>query len=287
MMVSSAAAYYPLLIWVDAPPSQPESVSDRVCERILAQGILVRVFRDGLFAFDFSKWAPSQSASNTLTDADILRRVELLHAHLVCLYTAILRTDSWGPQGWVIVSAADPIFVQSIDDYEGLARIRRPLLPYLDRISASLPAIQASFDLLNTMLQQPTDLIQIADLYLRVNRAFQVFDYNLCLATGWTLSEKILLELWLGYLQSIGKATKSALKCSAADVTKKLRQANRIPADLCRSLDGVRKARNDWLHSLKRATVDDARIAAVLAKQMILHTYNINLEIGLFQVSHY
>jgi hypothetical protein len=305
MMVTNAAAI-PLSVWVGPQPDSGEATEPIVYKRTLSPDILVRVYRDAVVAFDFSKWSPGRIEgvpAFTEQGRAVLRRLELLNTYLVCLYTATQDTDNWTPQQWRSLSAMNWIQIWTIDSEDELRRIRAMLPTDSNRLSISLDAIAKSFDLLEHVLGQQTDVVQLLDLYLRITEHYQTFQHSLCLTLGWTLVEAILDDVWKRYIEQnrqkevdgvmmpfINQNRKERLTSndySASMITETLSLLGVIPFDLYELLTKVRRARNGWMHSLVRPSEEDAREAVLLAKRMILYAYDVNVAVNLFTISRW
>ncbi len=115
-MQNAVAYFHWPLIWVGAPPAgwpgldiDPRTFGDTVYRATLGAGISVKVCRDGMFAFDFSGWAPGQAPPEEdgkpvnfdLAASVVLRRTAVLNAHLAYLYT-VLDAFSRRVVGWAM-----------------------------------------------------------------------------------------------------------------------------------------------------------------------------------------
>jgi len=100
----------------------PRTFGDTVYRATLGAGISVKVCRDGMFAFDFSGWAPGQAPPEEdgkpvnfdLAASVVLRRTAVLNAHLAYLYTVVSRRQNFALSK-MVVSPADPLHSASLD----------------------------------------------------------------------------------------------------------------------------------------------------------------------------
>jgi hypothetical protein len=240
-----AAAYYVWpLVWLGTPPDNmyavsepgaavadidPAQLAEVVAEANLPRGLQVRAYRDGMFLFDFSKWAPMPSRDPSgppglfedLSEV-VLRRVALLNAHLVCFHAAVAQHQEPG----LGVNALSPslILPTSFEAPEGVGlpdgRIAHiytarygstyaPGLPYRAdprvsmRMTVESPAVEGSFSRLSEILSSPDSerVITLLDLLARSGSAYSAHDFNVCLVIAWTVCESLLQELWDRYLR--------------------------------------------------------------------------------------
>lgn len=210
------------------PPANFDELKDVVAETSLPQSLRVRVFRDGMFVFDFSQWAPYLSEHFQLGNFEALaeltlRRVGLMNAYLACLFTALIRTQSVATDPMALTPGAR-FSIASYEDVEGgmglpnslaghiyLARFAATyspaLPPNLDfRISIrsviEISTVEESFRLMAELLGQPAQerALGLSELLVRSGAAYWDHDYSLCLITAWAITEALLQEQWDQYL---------------------------------------------------------------------------------------
>jgi hypothetical protein len=240
-----AAAYYVWpLVWLGTPPENmyavtetgagvadidPAQLAEVVADADLPQGLRVRAYRDGMFLFDFSEWAPMPSVDPSGSPAPfeelskmVLRRVGLLNAHLLCFHDAVAEHQELG----LGLNALSPslILPTSFEAPEGVslpdqriahihsARYESTYAPGLlyradsrvsMRIPVGSPAVDGSFSRLSEILSSPDSerIITLLDLLARSGSAYSAHDFNVCLVIAWTVSESLLQELWDHYLR--------------------------------------------------------------------------------------
>jgi hypothetical protein len=140
----------------------------------------------------------------------------------------------------------------------------------------SLSDLRRTTDKLAEVMEAfPTDGLLLLDLFLRGSNAYQDGSYSSCLITNWAITEKLLQELWENYQNDNrtrdGKpfVTGQRLKrlqdsrtYTVAIVTEILSLSSYIDDELYTDIGNARKARNDWMHSLKGMFYeDDAKLA--------------------------
>jgi hypothetical protein len=310
--MSKAIAYHlEPAAWIGgAPPivrGRPDSaaVTQEVYRTTLPVGIVVKVTREGVFAFDFSAWSPGQDppgGGDFDANAEVtLRRVEVLNAHLACLYSAMDRRQQLRiPR--MVVSASDRLALADLDDFTSYMDVRHPPLWGIDPVPTIVIAIETvedSLQLLTKILQHPSPhALQVTDLYLRSCKAWEDLDYGRCLVDAWALTEKLLQARWNRYLEenrlrevegskvafinSERKKTLTSSTYTASVITEILSLLGLIPFDLYRDLSEVRSARNRWLHDLRRVSSDEAIVSIRAANRMLRLVDGIDLTLSVF-----
>lgn len=336
-MTSNAAAYYHWpTVWVgSAPPASGADIDistleEEVYRTTLPVGIAAKVFRDGMFIFDFSDWPPGRALPDDgesdfdAVAAVILQRVNVLNAHLVCLYTALSRRQNIS-LAKMTVAPSDLIMLKSLDDtgmsfadtrVAALVLARHPstyvreLPTWFDwrvsmrKVVVEIDVVHESFQLLATILQHsdPYALL-ITDLCARSCKAYEDHNYSLCLVTAWAITEKLLQDLWNRYVEAnrekeidgakvpfINKARKKKLiesrDFSASVISEVLSLMDYLPFPLYRDLSRVRKARNDWIHGLGPVSRKTAELSVRVAEAMLELVDGLNLKVPLIPRIH-
>jgi hypothetical protein len=241
-----ATAYYLVPpVWVTAPPGGEGSltwvppqtslsptdlkrVADEVYRKDLRCGISVAVLREGLFVFDFSKWAATegfpQAQAIEHSGEGALERTALLNTHLACLYTAVRSVQPTGMPKMVL-SPGDLFSVEFSPPYLGGIPGTDPrwtwlaLSRFADTYSQSLPpgldfrmisrhvvltteTIEKSMELLTQALEgEASRIVSVSDLYLRSCKAGEEHNYGLSTVLSWTACERLLNVLWERYIE--------------------------------------------------------------------------------------
>ncbi len=238
-MQNAVAYFHWPLIWVGAPPAgwpgldiDPRTFGDTVYRATLGAGISVKVCRDGMFAFDFSGWAPGQAPPEEdgkpvnfdLAASVVLRRTAVLNAHLAYLYTVVSRRQNFALSK-MVVSPADPLHSASLDwdkpgggiggggDPRGIALLmaRLPATyaapPIADwrvfprAVTLDAGTVEESFQHLDEFLTRPAPhALLVAELYLRSCKAYEDHNYSLAVITAWVIVEKLLYLHWERYI---------------------------------------------------------------------------------------
>jgi hypothetical protein len=168
------------------------------------------------------------------------------------------------------------------------------------KATISVEVVTQSFEMLDKILQHSeADALDLVNLYARSCKAYEDHDYSLCLATAWTVIEKLLYYFWEGYLNHLNGTRQPApgrakfinskrkdnlikgQNYSASIVIEILSLTNTIPASLYEELMVLRKARNNWIHELKAPEWETAKDAVLKAAEMLRLIYNLDLNVPL------
>ncbi|MBI5671353.1 MAG: hypothetical protein HZC41_25455 [Chloroflexi bacterium] len=323
-MLSTGAGYFHWPpIWVGQIPSLHDTSawSIEVFRTSLPQGITLIVEAQGVFIFDFS--TPSRGyvdpqldwvASTPTIQQAIYFRISVLNAHLVCLYAALAQEETRHLRK-MVVTPSNMLSYRSIDEkgvmhHESVVNAQYHFVRSSDAIPPefqwwrekrsaviSIQVLENSCQLMDQILRHPSsDALDLVNLYLRSCKAYEDHDFGLCLATSWTVTEKLLGVFWQGYLDHLDsarmlasgkqKSNKELHKIliegraySASAITKKLRLAGVIPASLCEELNSVRQFRNKWVHGLVAIDSDKGQEALRLAGEMLRLIYELDLRV--------
>lgn len=238
-MRNTVAYFHWPLIWVGAPPAgwpgldiDAKTFGDTMYQTTLKAGINVKACRDGMFAFDFSEWAPGAAPPEEdgrpidfdLAASVVLRRTAVLNTHLACLYTAVARRQNFAlPK--MVVSPSDLLHSASLDwdkpgggiggggDPRGMALLmaRLPATyaapPIADwrvghrAITVEASTVEESFQRLDELLAHPAPHALLAvELSLRSCKAYEDHNYSLAMVTAWVVVEKLLYVHWERYI---------------------------------------------------------------------------------------
>ncbi len=244
MALGNATAYYlwpP--VWVGGEPTATgmnmnlNELTTIVYERQIQSSMSMKVHRDGMFIFDLSSWErgifpldmalQSQETIQDAVQAMMQSRVELLNAHLACLYTAIGRIDGYALgtmtlSPWNIIDfetfdgQMKPVSPRSDDLLQRLYMLKTendpnylsgsPILSGLRigmRPVISIAAVEEAFRLFLVKLQSPNARVLLfVDLYMRACKAYEDYNDSVCLVTAWTLIESLLQQKWNQYIES-------------------------------------------------------------------------------------
>lgn len=151
-------------------------------------------------------------------------------------------------------------------------------------------AIQDSFDLLTSLLnqQRAVNLITVWALLAKSLQSFVDADYDWCLINAWVAIERIISDVWSDYLQNNRQRQTITGTLQQFINKKRLDELERYDASkkieilsllgvldhrIYESLTGIRRKRNDWVHSLKRVEVEDANQAIDLLMVLLEGIY--------------
>ena len=291
----------------------PNELRLEVARRKLSCGIIARGSRDGFIAFDFTAFADLDPTSEPGFDPHVLRalrRVELLSAHLCCLYAAAMETQGFclakqylTPDSVIRSSSLD------VDDFSGsgttqpfdLLMARYPStynsqFPYVldwrnkNRLTTiSEATLDRSFSLFDEAVALADDqLLTQLHRHLLAAALFEQHDYGLSLSGSWTNSEIILGRLWNKLNNDRGLSGPRAKRLadnrtfSAAVRTEILQLSGLLTVELYESCCAVRKARNDWMHELRPVSRSTATDAIALTEHLIAlhHDFTIRVPVS-------
>jgi hypothetical protein len=248
VVVPAIIAYYHVpLVWVGSCPTEDElraaDLSQLIRDEVrctIAEQIEVRVRRDGMFLFDFTRWfeAPpteipehsrtpgkqipqSVSAAEELAESREQIRVMVLNAHQACVSTAHSVVHRRATGLGVPISpqrAIKPVDFDADVVGHSLSSVHDPLERYVsERLlrtlihrDATIPRLLLekdtviySLELLEQIITNPfDDLLLLTELLYRA--AVQYAEYRVAesLILSWAVCERLLTELWERYLKS-------------------------------------------------------------------------------------
>jgi hypothetical protein len=316
MPTRNTAGYYKWpFVWIgNEPYSAPTgSPGMEVCRQSLSCGLSVKVLQEGLFVFDFSNTEKGKfiDALNFNFDdgAEIqLYRCRVLNTHILCLHTAQMQAGGSYSSRAMVVNPSDLILFKSLDDPDPsvgdvflqllLEKHDNPAVAeYFSRRTdrIQLDVIGKSFKMLDRIMVRPDDyLLTLIDLYARSGLAYQDHNYSLALVGAWTITEKLLRILWNRYVHANREriVKNKAQTFINADRRKRLTEGREFTAaiisetlSLCdqislrdyNDVSLVRRARNDWMHSVAGIPRDSARLAMDVACRMLMHVERVDL----------
>jgi hypothetical protein len=234
----------------------------------------------------------------------MLNQASVMNAFLVFFYAKEMELAHFS-RSWMVVTPELRIPLDSLDGNTGmgfgnssvahLASSRfdssyRPGLPIsMDgRISFRGMAVDKSVvnkaldELENVMTSSVPDGLGLLELFLRAGKSYQDHNHAAAVISYWGIIERLLHELWIKFQDDnetrdgssfVSAERKRRLSdgrtFTAAVITEQLSFGDRLPLDLYRKLNKVRKTRNDWMHGTKdRVSAADARTAAEACKGM-------------------
>jgi hypothetical protein len=164
-------------------------------------------------------------------------------------------------------------------------------------------SLDKSFNLLLSILDHPNaDVLVVAELLAHAYKYFEDHSYDLSLITSWTIAEKLLNVLWNRYIADqenrdtdgrdgkfINGDRRGSLtgpEFTASIIAEILSLAGRLPFDLYKDISKVRRARNGWMHELKKVTPAESSLAVKVAERMLANVENIKLDAPLAREFH-
>jgi hypothetical protein len=319
-----AGFYHDPPFWVGSNPINRSSSEapdfkafrDEAVRRNVTDELVLRVTREGLFAFDFAKWPPGAAPAETSLDQraqTTLNRSLVMNAFLSFLYTYVRRVQKRECERMVVTPEL-MISMTALDSWSmGFGNQRVAHLALSGLPGTYLPGVPAIMDSRLTTRTLVIDVIAVeraadaaaevltvhgqdglllVDLFLRASKAYQDHNYSAALINNWAITEKLLQEQWAAYLadnrerggdNSINserlKLLMDTRTFTAAVISEALSLVGALELELYQKTIRVRRARNDWIHSLKPViTRQDAVLATDVCEQLLRTVRGIDLE---------
>lgn len=282
----------------------------------IADSIELMVTREGLFAFDFEKWAPGHMPADGKDGTPVpfektaethLNRTLVINSFLALLYTWC----SVEQHHLVDRMVATPELLISMDTLSadsdmGFGNQRVSHLALSGFESTYVPGGPVSFDdrlsfrhfelspegishvvanLSQLLDRRGLAGLLLVDLFLRASKSFQEHNYAAALINYWAVSERLIQEMWAKFQadqQIVDKKRLDRLNDSrtftAAVTTEVLALGGSIAVGLYDQISNVRKARNDWIHGLKSPiSASDAIEAAGVCRDLMQRVLEIQV----------
>jgi hypothetical protein len=284
-------------------PDVDLSLIDDVVYEGHAGPIDVTVLCEGLFSFGFVKWPDAHLApliptsgppapSEESVDA-ILNRTTVMNAFLALLYTEAISANRMLPHRMVVTPETiigggfgTPYSAHLFGSrFPGTYRQGPPFADFRMRrnFAWETELVANATERLGDLIDQGgADSLLLADLFLRASKAAQDHNHSAALIDYWAITERLLQEAWDQYKDEnagredgafISRARGDRLKdgrtFTAAVIIEMLSFAERIPFELYERLGRVRKARNDWMHELKRPSAEDVAEATRACESLL------------------
>jgi hypothetical protein len=155
--------------------------------------------------------------------------------------------------------------------------------------------LEAAADALNSLLTHPdSDAIKCISLYNLSVASFGQLDFARSLITAWAVVEKLINVLWKQFISTNSQnninrflspptsgARADKLKSNnitASIKTEILSITNIITEEEYREIEKSRKARNEWMHTLKNISHEDAISCAFAAALLIKKIYHLKVQ---------
>ncbi|MBF6216249.1 hypothetical protein IU469_32235 [Nocardia puris] len=242
----------------------------------------------------------------------VIQRTYIINAYLALLYTHELKTRRLSLERMVITPELT-LSLDSIDDTTNmgfgnqrvsyLATAKFPSsyqvgLPFGldDRISMRGPAISheavdgAAENLSQVMIEHGAEGVLLLDLFLRGSKAYQDHNHNFSLINCWTITERLLNDLWTMMQENIKsthgstfidhtrrKRLSDGRTFTASVIAEMLSFLGYISKDLYDDISSVRKLRNDWMHSLKPVSASSVDLAMSVCERLLKQSKNIEV----------
>ena len=294
-----------------------DSLVEVVYQTTMPCGVRISVTREGLFAFGFGSFdmrtilpeAKDRIGSRDENARSVLGRTLFMNAFLALVYT------NAGPLDRMVVTPEVLMYIGAVDDPALITSSPSHRLEFLNRSNdagsynpnwnptddfrirersrtiRSSDLAQATDQLASFMSDYPSDGLLLLDLFARASKAYQDYSYSSCLITYWAIIEKLLGELWETFQTDNKtrngqpfvagqrlKRLQDGRTYTAAVIIEILSLTSYIDDELYQDISRIRKARNDWMHSLKgNFNHSDADAATRACERMFLQVRNLEL----------
>jgi hypothetical protein len=248
------------------------------------------------------------------------KRFQLLTVHLACLGTALnggLRQDSPPHPSHMLslfhfeqndllqildgLNAGKSYVYNHLTLFKCEPTYRLPKL--FHRIAVSIEDLEESFNILQLILDSShSDILDLIEIIYKSVYNYTCHQFSESLILSWAVCESLLNKVWSEYIalkrgepNSAGMLEKTirinndrkkrleGIDFTASIVSEMLELSNSISYELYCKLNNARKARNNWMHSLKDVSMMDA-IEAIQTTSDFLFCVTgirISLQIGL------
>jgi hypothetical protein len=241
-----------------------------------------------------------------------VRRTQVMNAYLAFFYTQRVTIDK-ATQECMVVTPEIIIGLRSFENtgeasfgnqrVSHLAMSRYPITYGKLGPSGSDPRIQnrglpVSSDCIEYAAQDLFALVEtygeagvlLVDLYLRAAKAFQDHNFSLSLITHWTVIERLINELWAklqadhaskdGKVFIDGKRRErlnDGRSFTASVMSEFLSFLGYLPKDVYDDMTAVRRVRNNWMHSMKAVSLEEAETARSVCERLLKREKNVTL----------
>lgn len=154
-------------------------------------------------------------------------------------------------------------------------------------VALSPMVAEHSLSTLKDALATGLHVVQSLELHKVSHYRFVKKSFAECLVMSWTLCENMIEFIWEGMLEDIKnsspsrmtKARRNRLKgFTASNRIETLELAGRLNQGQAEDLNFVRKARNDWLHTMTEVTEQDALHSIEVCQNLISSLYSIPVQ---------
>ncbi len=268
----------------------------------------------GLLFFGFRDWNPPAvqgKASGFDRRANRqLQRLEVLNAHLACLYSA-LRASQNAAMDKLEVAPRD-VIVRAGDDFDtpaGMGGSGILLVHWHEELpvrglTISEAVLRSSFEMLDLILTQQPETLELVALVNRAAVYYEEHNYAQAIVTAWTIAERLVRKEWATFIdgqqrdETVGGDTRPLVNKERRDkllgaaftasiVSEFLSLDGHLPFDLFVQLNQARSSRNDWLHKGQAPSRSAAEAAVVTAQRTLAHFTGITLDIPLISTLTY
>lgn len=279
-------------------------IHETIYEKKYSIGLNIKAQRGGLIAFDFSGipgfLSPEEVDAKRRKDEDwSLARLnaripagDAFNAYLACLNGALQSSDKILELECVhnnrlteVTANLEPLYTPQYQ----LEDMRRR------HVVISAEDIRSAADSLEVLLShKDQQVIKLISLYNWAVASIGQLDFARSLITSWAIVEGLLNVLWNQFIlensekspsRTLSPPTsgKRAEKLKANTMTAAIRVeilaiANLLTEHEYKYIEQSRKARNDWIHSLKVVSFDDAMYTAFVAALLIKRIYGVTLQ---------
>ncbi|WP_124712549.1 hypothetical protein [Mycolicibacterium nivoides] len=244
----------------------------------------------------------------------VVARTNVMNAFLAFFYTRLITVEQRGVER-MVVTPDMTIAMDNLDGTSG-AGFGNPRVSHLvmsrypgtymigppadfdSRLShrvqspaVALDCLQAAVDDLSRLIENDDDEgVVIVDLFLRAAKAYQDHNHSLSLISYWTIIERLINRLWQR-MQSEnrtrdsvefidGKRSKrlnDGRTFTAAVMSEMLSFQGYLDLETYNEIATIRRARNNWMHSLKMVGSDDSQTANSVCERLLKQVMDVTV----------
>ncbi len=302
--------------WIESAPNGTYAETPQypnVIVDLMDCGIELYVRQDGLFLFDFKKYAPCAAVSIPVFEArkgyrlklpaermnadrkaleHAFNRCVVMNCFLACLNSAVSINEKRATPITQFTSPANYLTDELNPFWNPMHAhfLHNSNIKSRDILSSN--TVKSAAELFNDLINEHAlDCLIVLNTIYQAHYLHWILDFSNSLLLAWMASERLLNKLFVEYMKTAGDEEfdgrrKTKLKdgrtFTSAIVLEMLQVWKCIPYELYCQLEQVRKERNNWVHNLN-AVDDEAKGKALRSAQQLfelVYQKEIALSIG-------
>ncbi|WP_432885932.1 hypothetical protein ACQPYH_02485 [Kribbella sp. CA-245084] len=270
----------------------------------LRSGLKVEATAGALLSIDFSAMSDAMVRERVESGRyfpavieAVKKRVQIINALALCLHSATVEEANI-TYGGFRVTHQDLVHFSESDSGMSWSGPNLPTVPghgFVIRHRngvCSDSMIAAACNLLDDVLLNEHE--KVLDLVVLMNHALVAckgHDFDLAVATAWTVCESLIDSWWREYAET--QASRLSLSVdrkrrdlwagrdfTASIIVETMTLAGVIPADLSKVIGEVRGKRNKWIHGVAAPTYEDAVKAVTLTHDLLEKVVGLNIRLA-------